>query len=285
MAVAAYVRVAAASGHALSRELSAVPAVAPGAASTAAAMAAKVPRTAASAIGKLRVLCIHGFVQNASIFRSKTGSVRKAMKGCDFEFLEASLSAAGAFPDGEAADYDATGLAGEDDAGPRGWWTAGENASWVPGQPWVRPAMATVCAGWAETLADGRREVADRGPFDGILAFSQGCAIAAALLREAGEGALPALAAARFAVLVGGFLPRDPAVVAQLRGSGLPLQLHTLHVTGTQDTLVPRSRSEELSELFAKARCSWLEHGGRHGVPTGTGGFRDALRKLLEDAA
>mmetsp|Transcript_24412 Transcript_24412/g.81925 ORF Transcript_24412/g.81925 Transcript_24412/m.81925 type:complete len:323 (+) Transcript_24412:62-1030(+) len=235
--------------------------------------------------GKLRVLCLHGYTQNGEVFRSKTGSVRKAMKGCEFEFVDAPHSAAGAFPDSEAADYDAAGSSAEDGVGPRGWWHAGENAAWSPGQPWVRPAMASVCEGWSDSLDFVRHEVSSRGPFHGVFAFSQSCAVASALLREAADGSLPALVGVRFAVLVGGFLPRDAAVVSHMRGGGTPLRVHTLHVTGTEDTLVPRPRSEELSELFDSSQSSWLEHSGRHGVPTGTGSFRDALRKLLIDAS
>jgi len=238
--------------------------------------------SASPADGKLRVLCLHGYVQNGEVFRQKTGSVRKVMKGCEFEFIDAPHSAVGAFPDSAAADFDAAGVATEG-VGPRGWWHAGENAKREAGQEWVRPAMAQVCDGWEASLEHARSEIAALGRFDGVFAFSQGCAVATALLREAREGGFEPLADARFAILVGGFLPREEKVASMMRGSGAPLALHTLHVTGTADTFVPRPRSEELAELFDGGRGAWLEHQGRHGVPTGTGAFRDALRKLLGD--
>lgn len=233
---------------------------------------------------KLRVLCLHGFTQNAEIFRNKTGSARKAMRGCEFDFVEAPHSAAGAFPDEIAADLDTTAVEGDVvGSGPRGWWTAGENASRAADETWVRPAEARICDGWDESLECARREVAAKGPFDGIFAFSQGCAVTAALLREASVGALDSLKGVHFAVLVGGFLPRDDAIAAQLQGE--PLSLHTLHVTGLADELVPRHRTEELAALFDLSRATWLEHSGRHGVPTGTGPFKQALRNLLDKRA
>eukprot|EP00927_Polykrikos_kofoidii_P019121 TRINITY_DN18916_c0_g1_i1.p1 TRINITY_DN18916_c0_g1~~TRINITY_DN18916_c0_g1_i1.p1 ORF type:complete len:305 (+),score=40.82 TRINITY_DN18916_c0_g1_i1:99-1013(+) len=246
-------------------------------------------RTEAKASLKLRVLCLHGYVQNGSIFRNKTGSVRKAMKGCEFVFLDAPHSAVGAFPDNAAADFDAAD-ADADGVGPRGWYHAGENATLQPGQPWVRPAMATICDGWEVSISNARAEVRSQGPFDGVFAFSQGCGVAAALIREGMAGQLDELAGVRFAVFAGAFLPKDPMVVAGLRSSTgcgeardtSPMRVSTLHVTGTADVLVSRQRSEEFAELFDPSLAAWFEHSGRHGVPTATGAFKEALRRIIE---
>ena len=73
----------------------------------------------------LRLLALHGFVQNSAVFRERTGSLRKAVKGvAELFFVDAPHSAAGAFP-----DSDKTALGGGDDGDVRGWWLAGENQS------------------------------------------------------------------------------------------------------------------------------------------------------------
>ena len=38
---------------------------------------------------KLKVLCLHGYAQNAEFFRQRTGSIRKNLKStCEFHFLD-----------------------------------------------------------------------------------------------------------------------------------------------------------------------------------------------------
>lgn len=241
--------------------------------------------TLAAARSVRRVLCLHGYTQNGEVFKNKTGSVRKALGGCEFVFLDAPHSAVGAFPDDQAsalaADGDG-GLGEEVGVGPRGWWHSGENARRMEGQTWVRPAESVACEGWPESIEMARAAVKYQGPFDGILAFSQGCAVATALLREAATGTCGPLACASFAVLVGGFMPRDPEVAAALRGDGALLAVDSLHVSGTNDSLVGKERSEELASLYESSRVAWFEHPGRHGIPTGTGAFKTALRAVLD---
>jgi hypothetical protein len=78
--------------------------------------------------GKLKVLCLHGFTQNAETFRAKTGSVRKSLKSkVDFVFVDAPHSAAGFFDDDDRGALGTTEGNGEDAVGPRSWWLMGEN--------------------------------------------------------------------------------------------------------------------------------------------------------------
>lgn len=263
---------------------------------------------------KLRVLCLHGYTQNGDLFRQKTGSMRKAMKGCEFVFPDGPLSAVGAFPSDRGVGETSASMAdgsptdgGQDGVGPLAWWHSGENEGRSPGQPWVRPAESKKCAGFAATVVGLRRLVDEEGPFAGVIAFSQGCSVAAALLREAVGGQCPGapppeelhtLEGVRFAVFVGGFLPGDPEVLSFLQGGdsrnavdvdsselATLLPQHTLHVTGATDVLVPRARSEDFAGIFEPCRASWFEHPGGHGIPTGAGAFKAALQRLLADAA
>jgi pimeloyl-ACP methyl ester carboxylesterase len=182
------------------------------------------------------VLCLHGFAQNADVFRKRTGSIRKPLKkSVDFIFVDGPHSAAGAFPDSERGGFDGEGE--EDGSGPRGWWVVGENAAasvaaaraslesaslnddedapvasaseTTTTTAWVRPALSREMRGWEDTAACIREAVASQGPFDGVFAFSQGASTAALAL-----ALVPELAASvRFAVLVAGFEPMDPDMV------------------------------------------------------------------------
>jgi hypothetical protein len=52
---------------------------------------------------KLRILCLHGYQQNAAIFYNKTGSWRKSLKSqADFFFLDAPHLAKAEYVEQEA---------------------------------------------------------------------------------------------------------------------------------------------------------------------------------------
>ena len=249
---------------------------------SAAAQTVSVPANPSSS-DSLRVLCLHGYLQNGDVFKQKTGSLRRVLKGCEFTFLDAPHIAE-PFPD-SSPDMDDSGSA----AGGRGWWTSGENQQRKEGEAWVRPAQSFACAGFDEGVAHARSSCADiaqdgRG-FDAVLAFSQGCAVATMLLREAQQNKGHPLAKVRFAILVGGFVPRDAAIAARLQGESdlqsYSLGVHSLHVSGENDLLVPRLRSEALASLYDPSRVAWFDHPGRHGLPNANGAFKQELQALL----
>ncbi|CAE7747371.1 pmpB [Symbiodinium sp. CCMP2456] len=140
------------------------------------------------------------------------------MKGCEFIFLDAPHSAAGAFQEETAAEKQEA--AASEGAGPRGWWVSGENARKQQGEAWVRPAQSYACVGFEEGIACARdaavRACEDGQQIHGVLAFSQGCAVATCLLREAQLDEGHPLASVNLAILVGGFVPRDPETVLLL---------------------------------------------------------------------
>ena len=67
---------------------------------------------------KARILCLHGYAQNAQFFRVRTGSSRKCKSVAKFFFLDAPLPATAHFlsdkPDGE-----------EERGEQLGWWKGG----------------------------------------------------------------------------------------------------------------------------------------------------------------
>mmetsp|Transcript_20969 Transcript_20969/g.49106 ORF Transcript_20969/g.49106 Transcript_20969/m.49106 type:complete len:277 (+) Transcript_20969:61-891(+) len=244
---------------------------------------AKVP-IGESSTKTFRILCFHGFVQNGDILKQKTGSLRRAMKGCEFIFLDAPHSAAGAFQEETAAEKNEA--AASEGVGPRGWWVSEENARKQQGEAWVRPAQSYACVGFEEGMACAReaavRVCEDGQQIHGVLAFSQGCAVATCLLREAQLDEGHPLSSVNLAILVGGFVPRDPETAAYLQGD--VLRVHSLHVSGANDLLVPKLRSEALAALFDSSTSTWFEHPGGHGIPTGTGLFKQDLQALLQRA-
>ena len=247
--------------------------------------------------GKLKVLCLHGFTQNAETFRAKTGSVRKSLKSkVEFVFVDAPHSAAGFFDDADRSALGTTDGAEHDPVGPRAWWLMGENDAEDGAEatepkradregesggekPRVRPAQSTNMRGWEATERLLRDAVSALGPFDGVLGFSQGASTAALALAT-----IPELqATVRFAVLFSGFEPMDPLAAAKLsvpenRG-GAVRGVRSLHVHGVADQMISRRRAEALMGAFEKIP-ELFSHEGGHGVPSSKP-FRERLNRFV----
>ncbi|PNW85977.1 hypothetical protein CHLRE_03g201439v5 [Chlamydomonas reinhardtii] len=239
-----------------------------------------------AAAGKLKLLCLHGYMQNAEIFRSRLGSARKALKSrVEFVFVDAPYEAQG-LPGSEDPEEVQGGRDG------RSWW------QWTDTGPSGRPSKAAHYTGWEVSQAALVAAIKEHSP-DGLLGFSQGATAAALLLAHlaspAGAGAAEAGAGAgateqelrrlKCAVLVAGFLPRDPAVAALVQAGGPGVGVPVLFVSGTSDSLVPPERTAELRACFPPAVCSTFTHGGAHLVPTCSGEFKSTLVGFLDAAA
>jgi dihydrofolate reductase len=117
----------------------------------------------AAAPPKLRILALHGFASNAFHFNRRLGSFRKATGAvAELHFLNA--------PHLVQPVSVTLGLEARDDLvdentpleeQPRAWWRAnGQGQSQYDG--------------WPETLAFLNDALAEHGPFDAVLGFSQG---------------------------------------------------------------------------------------------------------------
>lgn len=256
---------------------------------------APAPQVAAASQGALRVLCLHGYVQNGSLFRQRTGSLRKALSSRvkEFVFLDAPHDARGAFPEGQA-EASEPGEAPQQQPSSsedvRGWWTSGENVepAAAPGQ-WVRPSQSRRAVGVDESLALLVETLQKDGPFDGILGFSQGAAMGALLLAHVhkhASGQLCGLTLPRFAILVAGFVPMDDRLqslmaTSDVAGSGVAV----LCVSGTEDALVPPDRVQTLADCFggvSSGRVQVFSHPGGHGIPSNAA-FRTAMKAFLDE--
>ncbi|XP_061326042.1 esterase OVCA2 [Pezoporus flaviventris] len=189
----------------------------------------------------LRLLALHGYRQSGPRFRQRTGALRKALRG-RAELVP--VSAPHTVPGG--------GEDGNDDP-PRGWWFSG------PGTFEAAEAAAEP-AGLEESLSAVAAALAEHGPIDGLLGFSQGAALAAMVcaLRARGDPRFPV----GFAILVAGFASRAPAHGHFYRE---PIALPTLHVVGDTDAVIAASLSRELAQCFVEPVV--LSHPGGHFVP------------------
>jgi len=150
--------------------------------------------------------------------------------------------------------------------------------------------------GLTESFEYIRKFVEEHGPFDGIFGYSQGAVVGSLLLAlslpsapeeetELKGETFPKFAF-RFGILVAGFPARAEPFKHLYRrlhkeegAQEEAALLHTLHVAGHNDTLVPLENTKKLADLFPG--CVWHEHNGGHVIPSNSP-MRKAVRALIE---
>jgi len=223
---------------------------------------------ATAASGK-RVLALHGYSQNSSIFSKRLGALRKECKDIQFVFVDAPHILLPAEFDTPSEELLA--LQSDPDTAMRGWWTANEERTKITG---LQESLLVV------------RNILKNQRFDGIFGFSQGGAFAAlisALLERPnihppflvdGQTPHPPF---RFCVAVSGFKVMDPICDPFYSPS---LATRTLHVIGRTDVVVIEERSRQLVEVSTNKRVE--EHDGGHFVPS-KGAWRKFLVAFMRD--
>ncbi|XP_011609731.1 esterase OVCA2 [Takifugu rubripes] len=217
----------------------------------------------------LRILCIHGYKQNGSTFREKTGAFRKLLKKqVELIYLNAPLSAQQTCSE-EAPEKASTSGAGGDEAS-RAWWFSD-----VQAQTFNALQQCEESLGLDESVAAVRGAVKEQGPFDGILGFSQGAAFVAMLCSLQERGLEPDFNF-RFAVIVAGF--RSACQEHQVFYN-LPLHIPSLHVFGLEDRVIPDNMSRDLLPTFEEPVL--LIHPGGHFIPA-TAAHRETYQNFLK---
>ncbi|KII95558.1 hypothetical protein PLICRDRAFT_34452 [Plicaturopsis crispa FD-325 SS-3] len=229
---------------------------------------------------KRKILMLHGYAQNGSIFSKRIGSVRKAIgKNVELVFVDAPhilypADLAATF--GESADLSAVGAADAtvDDPTltPRGWWKVGTGVG-----------VEKEESGMVESLLM-LRDVLKGDHYDGILGFSQGAGMAAVLAALLERPQLlpsflvdgqPPHPPVKFLVSVSGFKAPGPLAAKIFEPK---YNTPTLHIIGKMDVIVVAERSRTLTEISAVGRVE--EHDGGHFVPS-KASWRNFLRDFM----
>ncbi|KAF8571021.1 hypothetical protein P879_01588 [Paragonimus westermani] len=205
-------------------------------------------------MGKLKLLCLHGYRQTGESFREKTGAFRKFMKKhCEFEFLTAPNVIM--------------------DNGGCAWWFSHSDR-------YFKAKDESDCdTGFQESLDAVKTFLKTKGPFDGILAFSQGAAFALLLhllleqnLCELG-GFRP-----RFSILIAPFRSRSSNHIHLYAGT---ISLPTLVVYGETDEVIPLEMTKDILPIFVPPATVYSHEGG-HFIPTNPDAKRAYEQFLLK---
>lgn len=198
----------------------------------------------------LKILCIHGYRQNGQVFRERTGAFRKIIKKhADLVFITAPNRVPPLERDGGAADSTV-------DTDARGWWfSRGEDNYYNPLD------YTDSSKGFEDSLKCIIQTFQEQGPFDGIIAFSQGAAFLSLLCSiQQEETASPIKF--DFAIFVSGFKSRQKE---HGRFYDVTIEIPTLHVFGETDQVIAKEMSEDLLQCYKEPMV--LQHAGGHFIP------------------
>ena len=126
-------------------------------------------------------------------------------------------------------------------------------------------------------LVDLRQYVESHGPFDAVMAFSQGATLAAIFI------ALYSNQSFKFAIFICGGIPlKDGGLSAKFTNEQIDgtITIPSGHILGRQDDLF--AAGIELSELCLRSNRLIMEHSGGHEVPKGDKASVDMAR-LVND--
>ncbi|KAL9234902.1 hypothetical protein vseg_009717 [Gypsophila vaccaria] len=226
-------------------------------------------------VKKLRILCLHGFRQNASSFKGRTASLAKKLKSmAELVFINAPHELPFIYQSGKT-------LNGCESSPPRHepppTGTCNKKYAWL-----VDPAFRSKneidwekkstpfdplqyqhqTGGVEESLSFLKSVFSKEGPFDGILGFSQGAAMTALLCAQKGKYD-PGLEF-RFAIMCSGF-----AVNLEGHEEG-SLTCPSLHVFGAGggDRQISSNFSRNLASYFEDGCRVIIEHDSGHIIPT-----------------
>lgn len=194
----------------------------------------------------LKVLVIHGYRQSAPSSYEKTGAFRKGLK----KFIElVYITAPNKIPD----------IGGEDENQEKrdeyGWWFSASHPL-----SFSSLKETDIDCGHEESLKLIEETFKEKGPFDGILGFSQGATMAAHICALSEQPDSPFKF--RFALLCAGFKSKSTLHENYYLNK---IACPSLHVFGDSDKVIAKEKSEELLGLFENT--SVLNHSGGHFLP------------------
>ncbi len=180
-------------------------------------------------VAPMRIMVLHAFRQSGASFSAKTKKLERALADfAELIYVDAPFLCQRSDPAGPAHQ--------------RCWWSADDQREY---HGWERAF---------ESLDEQRRA---QGPFDGIIGFCQGAALAGLWL------AARAPEEVRFAICISGYASRDPAHAAWVR-PGL-VSVPSLHIYGELDPIIAPARARALASCFEAPQI--VSHPGGHFVP------------------
>ncbi|KAH6761450.1 rhodanese-like domain protein [Perilla frutescens var. hirtella] len=247
---------------------------------------------ATMSIRKLRILCLHGFRQNASGFKGRTASLAKKLKNiADIVFVNAPHELPFIYQAPPADENHSCEPAFEQKCPPLNHcnkkfaWLVdadydGKNgAEWKMAKaPFDSLQYQQQTEGFEKSIEYLKTVFSQMGPFDGILGFSQGAAMAALVSahREKLKGDIDF----RFVILCSGFSVNMPN-----HGKG-SINCPSLHIFGYkegEDRQIGCEASRQLASLFENECSVIIEHDSGHIIPTRSpyiGEIKDFLRRF-----
>lgn len=188
-----------------------------------------------------KILCLHGFAQTASVFAAKSSGIRKMLKK---EHVETYYLDGPIVLTNDDLPFDASSLGAGADTEFRGWWKIDDDFD-------ITPAVDAV-----------KSAIKEHGPFDAVMGFSQGAALAQYLTENMSE--LGNTKPIKFGIYFSGFLGSNMQVNAKYLAH--KISVPTLHILGESDSLVSNDRSLLIAEEYCE-NATVFKHPGGHYVP------------------
>lgn len=224
-----------------------------------------------------KLLCLHGFLQNGKMFSEKSSGIRKLLKkeNIQLDYLDGPINLAKA--DLPFVIDDEKWAAIEEQQTNKAWFYHFDESHKID----IQPALDLI-----------KKYIEENGPYDGILAFSQGAALAAILVNNIKQ-LVPSHPFFKVCVLFSGYSfteknASDELVITEKYvdhykkpSDDATMTTEILSIHGSSDNAVPGERSVYLNELLQNVGNSVKSsvHEGGHVVVN----KKDFLRPLVED--
>ncbi|KAI7904103.1 serine hydrolase FSH [Cokeromyces recurvatus] len=221
---------------------------------------------------KLRILCLHGMVQNAAVFRKKTSVIRKKLdKIADLVYVTAPQMTTDPKYTSEAHRAAAADENAPEEEKPFAWWHPYDDKQTEDGY----------YMGFKESVQHLKDIMIKEGPFDGIFGFSQGACLAGVMLACLEDRSLaPTLFGPdfdhpnfKFAILAAGFKPFPQKATQNIWTH--KISTPTLFMIGEEDKLITPALQETLVEQCIDPVI--IRHSGGHVVPSNAASRNETL--------
>jgi len=228
----------------------------------------------------VRILCLHGFRQTSEGFTGRSAGLRKRLRQvARLEFIDAPHALPAIVKNTQSSSVSIEQDNALQQARPRRAWlvTPEQRAALLEGSTVGSLAFdehqlhRQVC-GWEESYAEINKVLDGKGvSYDGILGFSQGAAVAAAVAALECRRPLQGRRF-RFAILCSGYVAAVPVAQEALhtwqQTGGIPIP--SLHIYGenASDGQVSEDDYSQLLEAFSPRERVVLRHPGGHFIPS-----------------